>query len=144
MSAAQTDFRISNDIQSRIDSLDWPALNDSLDQSGWAKTEALLSSEECEYLCGLYKHDDYFRSKIVMQRHRFGIGEYKYFKYPLPELVAGLRQSLYSRLVCVANEWMKKLGNETVFPAVHKQFISFCHAQGQLRPTPLLLRYQSG
>ena len=144
MSAAQTNFRIFNDIQSRIDSLDWPALNDSLDQSGWAKTEALLSSEECEYLCGLYKNDDYFRSKIVMQRHRFGIGEYKYFKYPLPELVAGLRQSLYPRLVCLANEWMKKLGNETVFPAAHKQFISFCHAQGQLRPTPLLLRYESG
>lgn len=142
--AAHHSLQIPSPIHSRINSLDWTALHASLSQSGWAKTTAILTSDECSDLRNMYFDEERFRSKIVMQRHRFGVGEYKYFRYPLPERIAELRQSLYPHLAPLANEWMQQLGLDTSYPKTHEQFIRQCHAQGQTRPTPLLLRYETG
>jgi uncharacterized protein len=92
----------------------------------------------------MYSDEARFRSRIIMQRHRFGVGEYKYFNYPLPKPIAELRHSLYPHLAPLANEWMQQLGFKTSFPKTHEQFIRHCHSQGQTRPTPLLLRYETG
>jgi len=140
----QKNVRSSGTIQSRIASLDWPAIHLSLNEFGWAKTGVILTPEECSGLRGLYLDDSRFRSKIIMQRYRFGIGEYKYFNYPLPEVITELRQSLYPHLASLANEWMRNLGMDVSFPGTHQQFIKHCHTQGQNRPTPLLLRYETG
>lgn len=142
--AAHHTLEIATTIHSRIDSLDWSAIRNSLNQLGWAKTTAILTPDECAELCSMYSDEARFRSRIIMQRHRFGVGEYKYFNYPLPESIAELRQSLYPHLAPLANEWMQQLGFEISFPKTHKQFIRHCHAQGQTRPTPLLLRYETG
>ena len=142
--AARHNFHLPDTIHSRIDSLDWLAIQTSLNQSGWAKTASILTPDECLNLRSVYHDDSRFRSKIIMQRHRFGIGEYQYFNYPLPELIVELRQSLYPHLAPLANEWMKQLGIDTSFPKTHGQFIRYCHTQGQTRPTPLLLRYEAG
>ena len=142
--AAHHTFDITSAISSRIHSLDWSAIHNALNQSAWAKTGTLLTADECSDLCDLYQNDSLFRSKIIMQRHRFGVGDYKYFNYPLPELITELRQSLYPHLAPLANEWMKRLGIATSFPKTHEQFIRHCHTQGQTRPTPLLLRYEAG
>jgi len=142
--AAHNTFDITSIIWSRIDSLDWPAIHASLNQLGWAKTGVILTPDECSELRNKYHDEQRFRSKIIMQRHRFGVGEYKYFNYPLPELITELRQSLYPHLAPLANEWMNQLGIASSFPKTHEQFIKHCHAQGQTRPTPLLLRYEAG
>jgi uncharacterized protein len=144
MATTQRNLQIPNDVQSRVDALDWPAMHASLNQSGWAKTGVILAPDECSDFCSLYQDDSRFRSKIVMQRHRFGVGEYKYFKYPLPELITELRQSLYPHLAPLANEWMGNLDTDVSFPSTHQQFIKHCHVQGQSRPTPLVLRYETG
>lgn len=142
--AAHHTYEIASTIPFRVESLDWPAIHNSLNQSGWAKTTAILTPDECADLCSMYSDEARFRSKITMQRHRFGVGEYKYFTYPLPELITELRQSLYPLLAPLANEWTNQLGIATSFPKTHEQFIKHCRAQGQTRPTPLLLRYGSG
>jgi hypothetical protein len=134
----------NSNVQSRIDALDWPRIWESLHASGWARTGELLTAEECDDLRALYASDSLFRSRVVMARHRFGVGEYKYFGYPLPELVRDLRESLYARLAKVANEWAVKLGAAAEYPATHREFVKLCHAKGQKRPTPLMLRYESG
>jgi uncharacterized protein len=141
--ATQRTLQTPGDVQSRIASLDWPAIQLSLNQFGWARTGVILSPEECSDLCSLYQDDSRFRSKIIMQRHRFGVGEYKYFKYPLPEVITELRQSLYPQLASLAGEWMRNLGMDLSFPSTHQQFIKHCHSKRQTRPTPLLLRYES-
>jgi hypothetical protein len=133
-----------NDIESRVSRLDWPRIASNLHETGWARTEALLTADECRALRDLYARDGLFRSKVVMARHRFGLGEYKYFAYPLPGLVSELRESLYARLVEVANEWSVKLGGKTEYPGAHREFIRQCSAKGQKRPTPLMLRYEHG
>ena len=104
----------------------------------------LLSPEECIALASLYSNDGLFRSRIVMSRHGFGSGEYKYFKYPLPSLVSELRTAVYTHLVLVANRWNEKMGIDVRFPAQHAEFIQRCHNTGQTRPTPLLLQYEAG
>jgi uncharacterized protein len=131
-------------IQSRIESLDWTRISASLHESGWARTGEVLTAQECDGLRALYSNDKLFRSRVVMARHRFGLGEYKYFAYPLPRLVADLRESLYARLAAVANDWESKLGGKSHYPATHQEFIKLCHAGGQTRATPLMLRYESG
>ena len=131
-------------INERIAAADWAQLSDALDAQGSAVIERLLSPRECENLAALYERDERFRSRVVMARHGFGRGEYKYFAYPLPPLVARLRKQLYPLLAPIANRWYERLGVAARFPAGHAEFIERCHAAGQERPTPLLLRYQAG
>lgn len=118
-------------------------LASALNQDGYA-TMPLLNVECCRALEALYDEDRRFRSRVVMQRHNFGRGEYKYFAYPLPESVARLRNELYPILARIANEWHHALGAATYFPPTLESYLAQCHAAGQTRPTPLLLRYRAG
>ncbi|MBV8589414.1 MAG: 2OG-Fe(II) oxygenase [Acetobacteraceae bacterium] len=131
-------------IQGRVGDLNWPRLQQELDAFGAARTGPLLTGAECATLARSYADDSVFRSRIDMARHGFGRGEYKYFAYPLPDLVASLRASLYPHLVHIANRWNEMLGIESRYPAEHQEFLARCHAAGQTRPTPLLLRYGPG
>jgi len=124
-----------------LDRLDWPRLEQQLDQDGYAVIPSLLSHKACEQVSALYPRNELFRAHVVMARHGFGRGEYKYFSYPLPELVARLRNALYPRLVPIANRWQEQLGLPERFPENHTAFLERCHAAGQNRPTPLLLLY---
>ncbi|MDX2157557.1 MAG: 2OG-Fe(II) oxygenase [Hyphomicrobiaceae bacterium] len=133
-----------NAIADRIAALDWDAIAGALDASGAATVGPLIQPAACRELAALYDEEAPFRSRIVMARHGFGSGEYKYFAYPLPEPVAELRRRLYARLAPIASRWLARMGQETAFPDVHAHFIARCHAAGQTRPTPLLLRYQMG
>ncbi len=128
----------------RLDTLDWAALRAELDAKGFAATRPILSAAQCKALAASYDDDALFRSTVVMARHGFGRGEYRYFAYPLPELVARLREALYARLAPIANAWHEKLGKPERFPATHAAFLATCAAAGQPRPTPLLLRYGTG
>jgi hypothetical protein len=134
----------SPSIDERVAALDWPAIISNLDDYGCATTEPLLTPEECTALAESYDSDQLFRSRIVMARHGFGRGEYKYFAYPLPQIVASLRDSLYPALAQVANRWNQMLGIEVRYPSTHAAYLKRCHADGQNKPTPLLLRYGSG
>jgi hypothetical protein len=138
--------RISSaeEVAERTRALDWGRVARDLDAGGNAILEGILSPDECRSLVELYPADDIFRSRIVMARHGFGRGEYKYFSYPLPEIVAGLRTALYPRLAPIANRWNEALGIGVRFPAEHAEFIARCHEAGQRKPTPLLLQYQEG
>ena len=132
------------DVDARIDSFDWGRVREDLDIAGNAVLPGLLSPEECNGLAGLYSVEEPFRSRIVMAKHGFGRGEYKYFRYPLPEPVASLRTALYPHLAPVADRWNHALGLDVRYPATHEEFLARCHAAGQTRPTPLLLRYVAG
>ncbi|MBO9708642.1 MAG: 2OG-Fe(II) oxygenase [Caulobacter sp.] len=125
-------------------SLDWTRIVADLDAQGWALTGPLLKPETCENIAGLYPRDEGFRSRVVMARHGFGQGEYKYFAYPLPEPVQRLRAGLYGPLAQVANRWAERLGEVRRFPTELDDMLARCHGAGQLRPTPLLLTYGPG
>ncbi|MGF7210128.1 hypothetical protein GGE65_004731 [Skermanella aerolata] len=125
-------------------SVDWTAISDALDAEGWAVLPRLLDPSQCRELAGLYDAEDRFRSHIVMARHGFGRGEYKYFSYPLPGVVADLRSSLYPHLAPITNRWNKTMGIDVRFPDQHAEFLRRCHQAGQPRPTPLLLKYGPG
>lgn len=127
----------------RAGGLDWERIGGELDAYGSALTGPMLSAAECAALAGGYDAADGFRSRVVMARHGFGQGEYKYYDYPLPGLVDALRASLYPRLAIVANRWAAALGSEA-FPGSHAEYVAQCHAAGQVRPTPLILRYGPG
>ena len=129
---------------SQVESLDWHGIVDELNQSGNALLKGILTPRECQALTSLYPSDAYFRSRVVMSRYGFGRGEYKYFSYPLPDILQGLRTSLYKLLAPVANEWNQQMGKDIRYPAKHADFIQHCHKEGQLRPTPLLLQYGAG
>ncbi|MGE8186216.1 2OG-Fe(II) oxygenase [Pseudomonas sp. NPDC086278] len=124
-----------------LDTLDWAAVEQQLDQQGCAIIPSLLSVQACAQVSALYTHTEPFRSKVMMARHGFGRGEYKYFRYPLPDRVATLRSEFYPRLVPIANRWHAAMGMPQQFPASHQAFLERCHAAGQERPTPLLLQY---
>ena len=128
----------------RVNALDWQQIGKNLDEQGSALLQGVLSPDECQALAALYPEESIFRSRVVMERHGFGRGEYKYFSYPLPDLVQGLRTALYSRLASVANRWNMALGIEVRYPENHEDFLRRCHAAGQQRPTPLLLQYGEG
>lgn len=128
----------------RVTAYDWPALAQELDGFGCAVLPKLLSPAECRTISGLYPEEEHFRSHVHMARHGFGKGEYRYFKYPLPDLLDGLRTALYPRLVNVANEWAERMGIDERYPLEHASFLKQCHDAGQVRPTPLLLRYVPG
>jgi uncharacterized protein len=128
-------------IAARLAALDWPALAASLAQWGYARTPPVLTAAECEALAALYEHDARFRSRIHMERYRYGAGDYAYFAHPLPAAVRALRSGLYARLAPIANGWMEALREEARYPATLEDYLQRCHAAGQTRPTPLLLRY---
>lgn len=128
-------------IGQRVDALDWQRITMELDARGSALIPRLLSSAECDALAGLYDVDELHRSRVVMARHGFGRGEYKYFRYPLPGMVQELRGALYPHLAPLANRWNAAMKIDVEYPLRHEDFLARCHAAGQSRPTPLLLRY---
>jgi hypothetical protein len=131
-------------IASRLHAYDWTDLGTHLDMYGWAPLHGILRAGECTALSGLYEDGGRFRSHIVMARHGFGRGEYKYFAYPLPPIISELRTSIYPRLAPIADRWNEAMGIDVRYPADHAAFIDRCHAAGQTRPTPLLLQYGEG
>lgn len=135
---------IGSDITDRLAACDWRCADQSLDANGYAVVNSVLAPQECRSLAASYAADEVFRSRVVMARHGFGRGEYKYFGYPLPELVAALRMSLYPRLAGIANRWNEATGNEVRYPDDHAAFLDRCHRAGQTKPTPLLLQYGEG
>ena len=133
-----------SDIASRVDAIDWTEVGSDLDAQGCAVLKNLLLPEECRALAALYPDDSHFRSRIVMGRHGFGRGEYKYFSYPLPDVIGELRPALYAPLSNVANRWNETMGIDIRYPQPHDAFLKRCHDAGQVRPTPLLLQYGAG
>jgi hypothetical protein len=136
-----TPIASSKSIATRVKTIDWERVSKDLDAQGSAAIEGLLSPDECQALAGLYLKDEIFRSRVLMARHGFGRGEYKYFSYPLPDLIAGLRTAIYPHLVPIANRWNNAMGIDVRYPEKHADFIERCHQAGQVRPTPLLLQY---
>jgi hypothetical protein len=128
----------------RVERIDWTHVAAELDTQGAAVLEGLLTAAESRAIAQLYSEDAGFRSRVIMARHGFGKGEYKYFAYPLPEPIGGLRTALYPRLAPIANRWNERMGIDTRYPAQHEAFLDLCHAAGQVRPTPLLLQYGAG
>jgi uncharacterized protein len=132
------------DVGTRLAAIDWAALAEDLDAQGSSIIGGLLTPAQCQAIAALYAADDSFRSRVVMARHGFGRGEYKYFAYPLPALIAELRTALYPSLAPIANRWNAELGVKVRYPVGHRAFIARCHAAGQTKPTPLLLSYGAG
>jgi uncharacterized protein len=124
-----------------LDAVNWESASRELDTQGFTVVERLFTGEESESLASLYPQDDLFRSRVVMKRHGFGSGEYKYFRYPLPDLVSRLRNDAYPHLVETANRWNQALGSSTRYPSTLEDFLERCHKAGQTKPTPLLLSY---
>jgi uncharacterized protein len=124
-----------------LDDIPWERVSRDLDAEGYAVSKAVLTPDECDGIRQLYDGDDVFRSRVVMERHGFGRGEYRYFRYPLPDLVRDLRTSIYPHLVTIANRWNEVMGIHTTFPATHAEYLRRCHEAGQDKPTPLLLKY---
>ncbi|WDI31142.1 2OG-Fe(II) oxygenase [Hyphococcus flavus] len=135
---------IQGSLDERINGIDWKRVGETLDNNGWAKLGRLLSDEECASLISGYKDQDKYRSTVVMRRHGFGEGEYRYFNDCAPDLVSALRVGLYEHLVPQANEWMRALGKEHSYPASHLGYRRQCMKAGQMRPTPLILKYGPG
>ncbi len=131
-------------LAQRLVAVDWQEVSDGLNYSGCAVIPQLLMPQDCQALVALHAQPEVFRSRIVMQRHGFGNGEYQYFGYPLPDLVQGLRTSVYPHLAPMANRWYEQMGLQPRFPAEHADFVARCHAAGQQRPTPLLVQYEAG
>jgi uncharacterized protein len=134
-------------LDERVASLDWPMIREAMDDSGYATLAPILTQDECHDLRALYDDSDddrRFRSRIEMARYRFGEGEYKYFASPLPGAIQTLRMAFYPQLAMIANGWMERLGDATRYPADLSSLLEQCHAAGQTKPTPLLLRYEAG
>jgi hypothetical protein len=130
-------------IEERVEGISWEQVAQDLDAEGNAVIKDILSTDECDKIRSLYEKKKIFRSQVVMERHGFGRGEYRYFSYPLPSLIAALRTSVYPHLVPIANRWNKTMGINVLYPAKHDDFIDRCHQAGQDKPTPLLLKYGS-
>ncbi len=128
----------------RLAAVDWAAVASDLDLQGFAVLPGLLQPEDCDRIAGLYDQPGGFRSQVIMARHGFGRGEYRYFSYPLPPMVQGLRERLWPYLAPIANRWQEAMGMAVRFPETHAGFLDRCHEAGQQRPTPLLLRYGPG
>jgi hypothetical protein len=142
---AQRRLSMSSQIQKRVNSLNWNEAEKSLSARGYAVTNQILTPEECASITSLYNEPIRFRSQVIMERYRFGVGDYKYFANPLPELVTDLRSAAYPHLAKVANEWAKAFGEKKPpFPIDHSAFLKICHKAGQSKPTPLVLHYEAG
>jgi len=135
---------MSSNCESRIPQFDWQSVADDLDAFGCARLANLLNPDECREMASQYADEAAFRSRVVMARHGFGKGEYKYFRYPLPTLVAQLRTHLYPMLGHIANRWNEAMQDDVRYPAWHEEFLDRCHSAGQDKPTPLLLQYGVG
>jgi len=145
MSTTLTGRPVSSiDVDTRVEAVDWASASTNLDSYGWAMLRKLLTADECKAIAGLYEDDRRFRSHVVMARHGFGRGEYKYFAYPLPDIVTELRRAIYPNLAPIANRWNESMGIDVRYPDAHADFIARCHKAGQTRPTPLLLQYTAG
>jgi len=145
MAQAARKSAATQSIAERMEALDWSSARQSLSERGYAITAPILSSEECGSLVESYNDASRFRSYVIMERYRFGVGDYKYFANPLPELVAELRSSAYAHLATVANHWAELLGETAPrYPREHAAFLKICHQAGQTKPTPLLLHYEAG
>jgi hypothetical protein len=131
-------------IQDRIAALDWTETTRNLDSFGFAIVKAALTREECRSLAAMYDRNDIFRSTVVMARHGFGRGEYKYWAYPLPEIISELRTAFYPPLAAIANRWNQSMKIAVSYPRSHDEYLAHCHKAGQTRPTPLLLTYSEG
>jgi uncharacterized protein len=131
----------ADEAVARVNAFDWQQIAKNLDEQGNAVLPGVLSARECQALAALYPKDSLFRSRVVMGQHGFGRGEYKYFSYPLPNLIQGLRTALYPRLAPVANHWNTAMEIDVRYPETHQDFLRRCHDAGQQRPTPLLLHY---
>jgi uncharacterized protein len=127
-----------------LSDISWEQVSRELDADGNAIVRRVLSADECDDVRALYQEKQIFRSQVVMERHGFGRGEYRYFSYPLPELIAALRTAVYPHLVAIANRWNEAMGFDVRFPATHAQFMQRCHQAGQTKPTPLILKYENG
>lgn len=134
----------ANPASRRAARVDWQRVAADLDEHGCARTGKLLSATECRALRTLYNHDAAFRSRVVMARHGFGSGEYRYLSYPLPDPVQALREAVYPALASIANRWRTTLGEETLFPPTLDEYLDQCRRAGQSRPTPLILKYGPG
>ena len=128
----------------QVGPIDWATVSADLDAQGWAVLPGLIGETACDGVAALYDGEDGFRGRVVMARHGFGRGEYRYFSYPLPPIIQDLRTRLYPHLAPIANRWHERMGIEVRFPASHRAFLGRCHAAGQTRPTALLLRYGPG
>ncbi|HEY1249352.1 MAG TPA: 2OG-Fe(II) oxygenase [Nitrososphaera sp.] len=134
----------AKDILERVKAIDWKQVSQDLNAFGSAIIKRLINIPECEALAKLYSKNDIFRSRVIMAQHGFGRGEYKYFSYPLPDIIEGLRTTIYPFLVPIANHWNTIMGIDVRYPEKHAEYIARCHNSGQLRPTPLLLQYGVG
>lgn len=141
---SQKKFAQENSARIRAARHDWSAIGSELNAHGCVVMEKLLAVSECKELASLYLHDEHFRSHVHMARHGFGKGEYRYFKYPLPDLIGELRTALYAHVAPIANEWNTRMNIGARYPKTHAEYLKICHDAGQLRPTPLLLQYTPG
>jgi hypothetical protein len=133
-----------NRLLERIANIDWNSLQQTLDEQGYASIPSILDKDQCNEIMSTYDEESHFRSTINMARYRFGNGEYKYYQAPLPDLLQQLRDGFYPELAKTANRWLEQLGRDAVYPAALSEFLVQCHQQGQLRSTPLILKYEAG
>jgi uncharacterized protein len=131
-------------VGERIDDCNWSAMGEELSAHGCTVLPKLLGEDECQDIAALYADEEHFRSRVVMARHGFGKGEYKYFKYPLPDPISALRTALYAHVAAIANAWNERMNVEARYPTKHADYLKICHKAGQTRPTPLLLQYVPG
>ena len=133
-----------NNIIGKLSATNWQVVTDEMNEKGFAIVSKLLSNEDCEELINNYDNSNLYRKTVAMERYRFGLGEYKYFKYPLPDLIQTIRENVYRRLALIANEWMKMLNIDKQFPGTFEELQMLCHSSNQTKPTVLILKYSKG
>jgi hypothetical protein len=143
-SSAPTPRKIEASVDDRVAALNWARIERDLDAQGYAMTGAILHAAECAEMIALYPDRERFRSRVVMERHNYGVGEYKYFARPMPPLVEDLRVAMYRKLAPTANRWAQRMRSSDSYPPSLAEFLKVCAAHGQTRPTPLILRYEDG
>lgn len=132
------------ELKTKLIETNWQSISDSMNEKGFAIIPKLISDKECKELINNYNTENLYRKTVVMERYRFGLGEYKYFNYPLPKIIQTIRETTYSKLVPIANLWMKVLKIDKSFPKTFEELQSLCHQNDQLKPTPLILKYGKG
>ncbi|MGN6396787.1 MAG: 2OG-Fe(II) oxygenase [Mucilaginibacter sp.] len=131
-------------IKQSIENINWPAVTDSMNDNGYALIRGLISDEECSNLIANYSNNSLYRKTVIMERYRYGLGEYRYFNYPLPPLVQQIREAVYPQLAPIANSWMTALNIQTTFPDTFAELQQLCHSNNQVKPTALILKYGKG